>query len=533
MNGDSIRLAVLTGIATALTPCLASAQDADQPAEAPAGGMQEVVVTATATSVRKLDASYTIVTADAEKIRRANPKSTADLLKISPGMWPESTGGQTGANIEIAGFPGGGDAPYFTTQLMGSPLYGMPTLSFFETTTHLPARRHDRARRRSCRAARPWCSPAARSAPPPTSCSRRGTRDADGQPRRHVRRRRICMRVDGFYGFPVGDELVRQRRRLLSQSDGVRDPQFKADEGGQLTAHAQARDFDSGQLMSVRALSRRQEPVHHADPVDPDAAPISSAPIPGFDPLNDTYNSKAIQHVCLRRLSRRRHERGSRQRPRRQNGVLRRATSTTSSATAGRSSTSSSYNARRRRHERAVLGQQPGDARPTSCTPLRPISAASGCRRARRRRRSSAAAPCGPDQSVIHQGWWFIHKELMNFNNDLRLSKKIFDGNTLTAGVYLAYYTMDDKWALGNQMLMTNEPNARPITVSYVDGWRDDDPAHGRAGLLDYGGFNITEKRPRVQQGALPVGLAGASTSGCSTRPCAGRTRTRPTACAI
>ena len=40
-------------------------------------------------------------------------------------MWPESTGGQTGANIEIAGFPGGGDAPYFTTQMMGSPLYGM------------------------------------------------------------------------------------------------------------------------------------------------------------------------------------------------------------------------------------------------------------------------------------------------------------------------------------------------------------------------------------------------------------------------
>ena len=50
-------------------------------------------------------------------------------------MWPESTGGQTGANIEIAGFPGGGDAPYFTALLMGSPLYGMPTLSFFETTS--------------------------------------------------------------------------------------------------------------------------------------------------------------------------------------------------------------------------------------------------------------------------------------------------------------------------------------------------------------------------------------------------------------
>jgi hypothetical protein len=29
---------------------------------------------------------------------------------------------------------------------------------------------------------------------------------------------------------------------------------------------------------------------------------------------------------------------------------------------------------------------------------------------------------------------------------------------------------MDDEWALGNQMFMTNEPNAQPIAVSYVNG---------------------------------------------------------------
>src|SRR6185295_13220482 len=73
------------------------------------------------------------------------------------------------------------------------------------------------------------------------------------------------------------------------------------------------------------------------------------------------------------------------------------------------------------------------------------------------------------DQSVIHQGWWFIHKKLENLNNDFRLSKELFEGNTLTVGLYTAYYTMDDDWALGNQMFMTNEPNATPITVSYVN----------------------------------------------------------------
>src|SRR5687767_5004282 len=140
-----IRYALSVAFAAALAPAMSHAQEAAPAEQAPAQpttSQQEattldtVVVTGSAAGgVKKIEASYNIVTANAEQIKQANPKSTADLLKISPGMWPESTGGQTGANIEIAGFPGGGDAPYFSTLLMGSPLYGMPTLSFFETTT--------------------------------------------------------------------------------------------------------------------------------------------------------------------------------------------------------------------------------------------------------------------------------------------------------------------------------------------------------------------------------------------------------------
>jgi len=74
--------------------------------------LDEIVITASATALKKLDASYQIVSIDSEMIKDANPKSTADLLKLSPGIWPESSGGQTGANIEIAGIPSGGDAPF-------------------------------------------------------------------------------------------------------------------------------------------------------------------------------------------------------------------------------------------------------------------------------------------------------------------------------------------------------------------------------------------------------------------------------------
>ena len=87
-------------LAAAVIPTV-HAQNAEQPAirDTDESGLETIVVTgvASAGGVKKLEASYNIVTASEAEIRRANPKSTADLLKISPGMWPESSGGQTGA----------------------------------------------------------------------------------------------------------------------------------------------------------------------------------------------------------------------------------------------------------------------------------------------------------------------------------------------------------------------------------------------------------------------------------------------------
>ena len=53
---------------------------------------------------------------------------------------------------------------------------------------------------------------------------------------------------------------------------------------------------------------------------------------------------------------------------------------------------------------------------------------------------------------------------------------------------------MDDEWALGNQMFMTNEPNARPITVSYVNATARPFQRTDEQGFLDNGGFNITQR---------------------------------------
>jgi hypothetical protein len=476
-------------VAAASTPALTHAQQAETPPPRDAGSnLETVVVTGSAITggVKKLEASYNIVTANEEEIRNANPKSTADLLKISPGLWPESTGGQTGANIEIAGFPGGGDAPYFTTQLMGSPLYGMPTLSFFETTSIF--RLDDTIRSVEILQGGPSVVFAGGQIGATSNfLLKTGSEEPSGSLGLTYGDEGL-YRFDGFYGFKISDGWYGSVGGFYRESDGVRDPQFAADKGGQFTATLK-HEADTGDLvLYARYLNDKNQFITPIPLIQTGRDNFHA--FPGFDPLTATYNSKAIQHVRLDGYP---------------NG------GTNADLADGRGADmiflganydydfgngwsiadKFLYNKGDVDTNALFSGSNPAplfDELYTISTDLGglglPLNSATA------NFVGGGAVPA--DQSVIHQGWWFIHKELEHFNNDLRLSKELFDGNTLTVGLYTAYYTMDDEWALGNQMLMTNTPNARPITVTYTDGGQTFDKTDEQ-GFLDNGGFNITE----------------------------------------
>ena len=453
-------------------------------------GLETIVVTgsASAEGVKKLEASYNIVTANEEEIRRANPKSTADLLKISPGMWPESTGGQTGANIEIAGFPGGGDAPYFTTQLMGSPLYGMPTLSFFETTSIF--RLDDTVKSAEILQGGPSVVFAGGQMGATANFLLKTGTDTPTGSLGLTFGDESLYRLDGFAGFPVGENWYGSVGGFWRTSDGVRDPQFAADEGGQLTATLK-HESDQGQLtLYARYLDDKNQFITPIPVIQHGTDSFSA--YPGFDPLTATYNSEAIQRVRL-------------------DGYP--GGGTTADLADGRGAKMWFLGANFD-HELGggwsivdkllansgdvdtnalFSGTNPAalnDELYTISTDLGGFQLPAGSATAT----FVGGGAVAPDQSVIHQGWWFIHKKLENINNDFRLSKELFDGNTLTLGLYLAYYTMDDEWALGNQMFMTNEPNARPITVSFVNAMGQTVQQTDDQGFLDNGAFNITEK---------------------------------------
>ncbi|KRE84704.1 TonB-dependent receptor [Rhodanobacter sp. Soil772] len=452
--------------------------------------LQQVVVTGSATGVKKIDASYTLTTATAEQIKLANPKSTADLLKIAPGLWPESTGGQTGANIEIAGFPGGGDAPYFSTQMMGSPLYGMPTLSFFETTSIF--RLDDTVERVEILQGGPSVVFGdGQIGATANFILKQGTEVPSGSIGVTYGSENL-KRVDGFFGFPVAENWYGSVGGFYRDSDGVRDPQFPADKGGQFTATL-THDSDRGTMMLyARALNDKNQFITPIPLIQNGTDNFSA--YPGFDPLKDTYNSKYIQHVFLAGYP------GGGTNADLANGrgakmnffggnfdydlgngwtisdkfLIDAGDVDTNALFSGSNPATLNDELYNTPSSQGGFGLPAGSATATYAGP-------------------GGGGAVDPNQSVIHQGWWYIHKHLKNINNDFRLSKEIFEGNTLTAGVYLAHYTMDDKWALGNQMLMTNTPNARPIMVSYNDGGTTKQLTDNQ-GFLDNGGYNITER---------------------------------------
>ncbi|WP_199098851.1 TonB-dependent receptor [Dyella sp. ASV21] len=497
-------------LAVAITAALATgaayAQDANSSAQAPtkdsapakgqasdqksAKTLDQVVVTGTSAAggLKKIDASYSVVSVSAADIKMANPKSTADLLKVSPGMWPESTGGQTGANIEIAGFPGGGDAPFFTTQMMGSPLYGMPTLSFFETTSIF--RLDDTVERAEILQGGPSVVYGdGQMGATANFILKQGTDVPSGSIGVTYGSEGL-WRTDAFLGFKIADKWYGSIGGFYRDSDGVRSPGYSADKGGQFTATL-SHDMDNGTLVFyARQLNDRNQFITPIPLIQRGSDNFSA--YPGFDPLTDTYYSKDIQHVNL---------------PGYPGG------GTSANLANGRGAKFSffgfnfDYDLGDGWNLSDKFLMNGGDAdtnalfsgtNPASLTDelynlgtdfggfkLPPGSATATY--------VNGGGAVDPNQSVIHQGWWYIHKHLKNINNDFRLSKELFDGNTLTAGVYLAHYTDDDAWNLGNQMLMTNTPNARPIKVSYVGTDGKTYQLTDYQGLLDYGSYNITE----------------------------------------
>ena len=442
--------------------------------------LQEVVVTGTpeVSGVRLLDASFSIRAVSLQQIHLALPASAADLLKIVPGLWAESSGGVTGANIEVAGFPGGGDAPYVTYQIEGSPVYPAATLYFMDNSSMF--RLDDTIERAEVVQGGPSVVYSnGQIGATANFILRHGTPTPHGELALALGSEGL-YRLDGFYGGPLARDWFVSLGGFYRVSNGVRSPQYPADSGGQLTATLY-HPMSSGDLL-LWARTLRDKNLFITDiPVAVSADGRTVAPFPGFDPYTGTFAGNATRHITVEEFpcgapgcspgtvsADLADGRGSDIRMMGADldialGLW--SISNKMGFTEGHMPTNALFNTSPPQTLGSVIASviasansDPAVMAATGGAPFvsgTPTLVAGG-------------GAVSPATDVASLGFWIVDKRIQAFTDDLRLSRTLFAGDVATVGGYFADYSSDDSWYLGNNELLTATPNAQLINLSLL-----------------------------------------------------------------
>ncbi len=195
--------------------------------------------------IRKIDASFAVTNIDSVDIDKISPKSTADLLKAIPGVWVESSGGESGANVWVRGFPGGGDAPFLTIALEGSPVYPPSTLSFLENSQIF---RIDETIE-MVEGLRGGPNPIVSNGQPGLTTNFRLKRGSDMT--EAVAKYSVSdyglNRLDLVMSGELADDLYYMVGGYVKSSEGIREAGFNSEEGNQFTLNL-TKKFDKGEL---------------------------------------------------------------------------------------------------------------------------------------------------------------------------------------------------------------------------------------------------------------------------------------------
>lgn len=90
---------------------------------------EDIVVTAQVPD-RKIRSSTAITTVNAKDVEARAPQNTADLMRVVPGFYVESSGGEVGNNLFVRGLPADGSFRYVAMMEDGMPVYDSTELFF-------------------------------------------------------------------------------------------------------------------------------------------------------------------------------------------------------------------------------------------------------------------------------------------------------------------------------------------------------------------------------------------------------------------
>ncbi|WP_213981097.1 TonB-dependent receptor [Sphingomonas sp. dw_22] len=227
--------------------------------------------------------SYAVTRIDASTLARNGPLSTADLFTQIPGFWVESTGGEASNNVRSRGIPTDG---YSSVALLedGLPVQYDGGLGYLNTDQVY------RADSTVDRVEAVRGGPSAVFMPnAPGGSVNFLTRTGLHQPGYTLSTTLGSFgyrRIDGFAGARIAPHLGVSLGGFYRQDDGLRDPGFTADRGGQLRAGIEYDDGHARLSFNVKRLDDRVI-LYLPVPLQFDGKGDVHG-IPGFDPLFDT-----------------------------------------------------------------------------------------------------------------------------------------------------------------------------------------------------------------------------------------------------
>jgi len=247
----AIRLALFASVSLcsiALHAQDASAPDNDtkktQAEKDKAKNLDGIVVTArSGVDVRtKAETSYSITTIDEDRLRMQAPTSVTEAMKSVPGFWVEASGGEASGNIRARGIPVDG---YGSVNLLedGVPVQHDPALGYLNADQ---AFRLDETIER-IEVVRGGPSSVFYSNAPAGAINfipRQVGDTAEGLFKFTVGDYGM-ERGDFWVGTPVGDGWKLGMGGFYRKDNGIRDPQFPANDGGQIRINL-AKQFENG-----------------------------------------------------------------------------------------------------------------------------------------------------------------------------------------------------------------------------------------------------------------------------------------------
>jgi outer membrane receptor protein involved in Fe transport len=476
------KLVSSTAITSVLTLGWASnayAQDAADTDEV----IEEIVISGTAggKGISRQDASFAVTTINSDEINKIGAVSTADLYKNIPGVWAESSGGVSGANIDVRGLPGGGDAPFVTTSLNGSPLFGFDTLSFFETSTIFRADETIA----SVEGLRGGPNSVFGKGEPGLTVNFRlkeGGEETEGRLKYTTGLGFNEQRVDAFLSGKIDDGLYYAIGGYVRGGSGVRDTQFNSEEGYQFSAQI-TKELERGK---INVYSRVTD--DHGQWILPFNTENPNLDVGTFSQLGNATRFRTINFGP-----------GGDSGP---DGDIPAAAQRTFDFADGRgwdgsvSGLNFDYDLGDGFTLRNNLNYLSGNADTLGIVP------SGGAQTVNDVLSSDAAVAAGLTGIVVQDvsasaprslagssfvqtyGHWVVLKELEHFSNDLSINYNN-EKHDLTVGYYVSAFSSDDQWSIGNPIVLENVANGGIALGQTADGVIDLDPA------LVNGGFNF------------------------------------------